>query len=99
MTFPLIQIKITSELTSSDEEESIRVIKLPNYPAAPKKLQSIHNTDILNNVYKTMSVADSTQAKETSTFRSVNQTSVNLLEAFTSSKGSQMSTPSSSPMQ
>ncbi|MED6234393.1 hypothetical protein ATANTOWER_028552 [Ataeniobius toweri] len=89
MTFPLIKIKITSELTSSDEEESIRVIKLPNYPAAPKKLQSIHNTDILNNVYsedETMSVADSTQAKETSTFRSVNQTSVNLLEAFTNSK-------------
>ncbi|MEQ2246106.1 hypothetical protein ILYODFUR_034784 [Ilyodon furcidens] len=46
-------------------------IKLPSYPAAPKKLQSIHNIDILNNVYsedETMSVADSTRAKETSTF-------------------------------
>ncbi|MEQ2285277.1 hypothetical protein AMECASPLE_030128 [Ameca splendens] len=71
--------------------------KLPSYPAAPKKLQSIHNIDILNYVYS-KDEADSTRAKETSTFRSVNQTSVNLLEAFTSSKGSQMSTPSSSPM-
>ncbi|MEQ2276162.1 hypothetical protein XENORESO_014748, partial [Xenotaenia resolanae] len=29
---------VRSELTSSDEEESIRGVKLPDYPAAPKKL-------------------------------------------------------------
>ncbi|MEQ2219129.1 hypothetical protein XENOCAPTIV_013002 [Xenoophorus captivus] len=88
---------VRSELTSSDEEESIRGVKLPNYPTAPRKLQSIHNADILNNVYsedETMSVADGTRARETSTFRTINQMSVNLLEAFTSSAGSQTSTPS-----
>ncbi|MED6268937.1 hypothetical protein CHARACLAT_027967 [Characodon lateralis] len=88
---------VRSELTSSDEEESIRGVKLPNYPAAHRKLQSIHNADILNNVYsedETMSVAGGTRARETSTFRTINQTSVNLLEAFTSSAGSQTSTPS-----
>ncbi|XP_014878486.1 pre-mRNA-splicing factor CWC21-like isoform X2 [Poecilia latipinna] len=93
--------KVTQEefvrngLTSSDEEDDMRVVKLPIQSEAPEKLPIIQDTNRLNNISSEdeatsirREVADGSQGIDMSTFRSVNQTLAYLLKAFSRSAGS-----------
>ncbi|XP_014827687.1 PREDICTED: uncharacterized protein LOC106906780 isoform X2 [Poecilia mexicana] len=82
-------------LTSSDEEDDIRVVKLPIQSEAPEKLLPIQDTNRLNNISSEdeatsirREVADGSQGIDMSTFRSVNQTLAYLMKAFSRSAGS-----------
>ncbi|XP_007567565.1 uncharacterized protein LOC103148644 isoform X4 [Poecilia formosa] len=86
---------VRNGLTSSDEEDDMRVVKLPIQSEAPEKLLLIQDTNRLNNISSEdeatsirREVADGSQGIDMSTFRSVNQTLAYLLKAFSRSAGS-----------
>lgn len=90
---------VRNEFTDSDEE-SVRGVKLSDYPTAPKKLQPIQDTNMLHNASSEdeamtfqVECADSSGASEMSTCHSGNRALSHPVKPAGKSRGREMTTP------